>query len=40
VKLDELLERKRILAKDMLNGAGDISPEDFDVEFIQSISPL
>lgn len=39
VKLDELLERKRILAKDMLNGAGDISPEDFDVEFIQSISP-
>ncbi len=39
VKLDELLECKRILAKDMLNGAGDISTEDFDVEFIQSISP-
>jgi HJR/Mrr/RecB family endonuclease len=28
-KLDELLDAKRKLAKDMLNGSGDISPADF-----------
>jgi hypothetical protein len=32
VKLDELLESKRALAQDMLNGAGDVTPGDFDVE--------
>jgi superfamily II DNA or RNA helicase len=31
VKLDELLERKRALAQDMLNGGGDIAPGEFDV---------
>ncbi len=31
VKLDQLLTRKRELASDMLNGAGDISPGDFDI---------
>ena len=30
VKLDQLLERKRGLAGDMLNGSGDISPNEFD----------
>ena len=29
VKLDLLLERKRLLAVDMLNGCGDLSPDDF-----------
>ncbi len=28
-KLDKLLERKRALSTDMLNGAGDVSPADF-----------
>lgn len=32
VKLDELLERKRALASDMLNGAGEIGLGDFDVD--------
>ncbi|MBY4596397.1 SNF2-related protein [Ottowia caeni] len=32
VKLDRLLERKRSLAGDMLNGSPDISPADFRVE--------
>ena len=31
VKLDELLERKRALADDMLNGAGDVGPGEFDI---------
>jgi SNF2 family DNA or RNA helicase/Holliday junction resolvase len=31
VKLDQLLTRKRELAGDMLNGSGDIRPNDFDV---------
>ncbi|WP_139559022.1 SNF2-related protein [Methylotetracoccus oryzae] len=31
VKLDQLLTRKRELARDMLNGAGDLSPADFDI---------
>jgi hypothetical protein len=31
-KLDQLLERKRSLAGDMLNGSPDISPSDFRVE--------
>jgi SNF2 family DNA or RNA helicase/Holliday junction resolvase-like predicted endonuclease len=31
VKLDELLSRKRSLAGDMLNGAGDIAARDFDL---------
>ncbi len=29
VKLDRLLERKRSLSDDMLNGCGDLSPSDF-----------
>lgn len=32
VKLDELLERKRSLAGDMLNGTGEIGAGDFDVD--------
>lgn len=32
VKLDQLLDRKRSLAGDMLNGSPDISPSDFRVE--------
>lgn len=32
VKLDELLERKRMLAGDMLNGTGEIGARDFDVD--------
>jgi SNF2 family DNA or RNA helicase len=35
VKLDDLLERKRGLAGDMLNGTGEISASDFDVEEIE-----
>lgn len=31
VKLDELLEHKRTLARDMLNGSGDIGPGEFDL---------
>jgi hypothetical protein len=31
VKLDALLESKRALASDMLNGSGDIKPGDFDI---------
>jgi len=31
VKLDQLLTFKRKLAEDMLNGAGDVSPGDFDM---------
>jgi SNF2 family DNA or RNA helicase len=31
VKLDELLRRKRVLATDMLNGAGDLDPGDFEI---------
>jgi hypothetical protein len=31
VKLDRLLERKRELSRDMLNGAGDVEPRDFDL---------
>ncbi|MFO1395463.1 MAG: SNF2-related protein [Burkholderiales bacterium] len=30
IRLDQLLEHKRRLAEDMLNGSGDISPNDFD----------
>lgn len=37
VKLDELLERKRMLATDMLNGAGDISADEFDVDALQTL---
>lgn len=32
VKLDELLERKRALAGDILNGTGEIGARDFDVD--------
>jgi SNF2 family DNA or RNA helicase len=32
VKLDELLDRKRSLAGDMLNGTGDIGLSDFDID--------
>ncbi len=32
VKLDRLLEEKRLLANDMLNGAGDLRPGDFKVD--------
>ncbi|MGH7488986.1 MAG: helicase-related protein, partial [bacterium] len=32
VKLDELLEGKRNLARDMLNGSGDIRPGEFDLD--------
>lgn len=32
VKLDTLLERKRVLAQDMLNGSGDLTPSDFGIE--------
>src|SRR5262249_2431099 len=31
-KLDRLLERKRDLARDMLNGAGDVNPNDFSLD--------
>lgn len=31
VKLDQLLARKRELANDMLNGSGDIGPNDFNI---------
>ena len=31
VKLDQLLEHKRGLADDMLNGAGDVGPGDFNI---------
>lgn len=31
VKLDNLLAHKRALAEDMLNGAGDVGPGDFDI---------
>ena len=31
VKLDALLEYKRELAKDMLNGSGDVTPSEFDL---------
>jgi len=31
VKLDQLLERKRVLSNDMLNGAADVGPGDFSV---------
>jgi hypothetical protein len=31
VKLDQLLEHKRQLAEDMLNGAGDVGPSDFNL---------
>ena len=39
VKLDELLERKRSLAGDMLNGTGDIGLRDFDMEELQPTAP-
>ena len=32
VKLDELLERKRALAGDMLNGTGEIDAREFDID--------
>lgn len=32
VKLDRLLEKKRELAHDMLNGSGDLKPGEFDIE--------
>jgi len=32
VKLDQLLERKRSLAGDMLNGSSDISAADFQID--------
>ena len=31
VKLDQLLEKKKVLAADILNGSGDLSPGEFDV---------
>lgn len=31
VKLDQLLTKKRALASDMLNGAGDLTPSDFNI---------
>jgi hypothetical protein len=31
VKLDQLLDYKRELARDMLNGSGDLAPGDFDI---------
>jgi Holliday junction resolvase len=31
IKLDELLEYKRKLAEDMLNGSGDVTPGDFNI---------
>ena len=31
VKLDQLLAKKRVLASDMLNGSGDLSPGDFNI---------
>jgi len=31
MKLHELLQRKRELARDMLNGTGEITPNDFDL---------
>ncbi|TYC83806.1 DEAD/DEAH box helicase [Novosphingobium sp. BW1] len=37
VKLDELLERKRALASDMLNGSGDIGFRDFDVDELRPV---
>jgi hypothetical protein len=30
VKLDQLLEYKRLLAEDMLNGSGDIAPNELN----------
>lgn len=36
VKLDRLLEVKRELAKDMLNGSGSLQPQDFD---LQDVTP-
>lgn len=39
VKLDELLERKRALAGDMLNGSGDIGLRDFDIDELQPERP-
>jgi hypothetical protein len=38
VKLDELLDRKRALATDMLNGSGDISVDDFNIDEIEACS--
>lgn len=35
VKLDQLLERKRSLSDDMLNGCGDLSPADF-IDIVQT----
>lgn len=32
VKLDQLLQRKRGLAEDMLNGSGDIKPGEFEID--------
>lgn len=40
VKLDQLLERKRSLAGDMLNGASDISVSDFKVEDVVPASEV
>ncbi|KAK0339996.1 hypothetical protein LTR94_032307, partial [Friedmanniomyces endolithicus] len=37
VKLDELLERKRSLASDMLNGSGEIGLRDFDVDELRPV---
>jgi hypothetical protein len=39
VKLDELLTRKRALAVDMLQGAGAVSPTDFDLSEILPEAP-
>ena len=39
VKLDELLERKRSLASDMLNGSGEIGLRDFDVDELRPVDP-
>lgn len=38
VKLDELLERKRSLASDMLNGSGEIGLRDFDVDELRPVA--
>jgi hypothetical protein len=37
VKLDELLERKRALAGDMLNGTGEIGAREFDIEELRPL---
>jgi len=40
VKLDQLLERKRSLAGDMLNGYSDVTAEDFNIEDIVPVTSV